>query len=146
MPDNNADPNADTLRETGGEGAEVLQRSGETFNHLADESIACCQELLAAAIQSGMETSRLIREFGEPCLDTYNRGNAALEMISQALACRSPVDALALQLKGIEATQVAFAAYMKTFYAFCDSLSVATRPTIASATDVPERMFRAFAN
>ena len=52
----------------GDEVTETLKRSGESLDHITREGLRCYSDAMAAAMQSGMETSRMFADLGNRLL------------------------------------------------------------------------------
>jgi len=126
---------------------QTIKRSGESLDHIARETMACCNDTFSAAVKSGVETSQLLSEatrtYFEACAGS---AASAMQLARDSLACRSPADMLTLQKKTYESASALAEASVKLSSDLYAAWSKAVQPTLAQATDTPERMFRAFAD
>jgi len=126
---------------------QTINRSGESLDHIARETLSCCADTLTAAMNSGSETSHMLSAVTHAYVDACTRSaTAVMDLARDGAACRTPADVLALQKKGFEATNTMFEASTKLCSDLYDAWSKSMMPVLARATDVPERMFRAVAD
>ncbi len=133
--------------DTSDEITETINRSGASLDHIARETLSCCTDTLAAAMNSGTEASHVLSAVSRSYMDACaSSANTAMELARDSLACRTPADVLAFQKKGFEAGNAMFGASVKLCSDLYNAWSASLVPVLARVTDVPERMFRAVAD
>lgn len=131
----------------GDEVTETLRRSGESLDHITREGLRCYTDAMAAAMQSGMETSRMFADLGGSHMNAFvTSATVAADIARDSLLCRTPLDVAALQKRGFEAANAATESSIKLCQDLYGAWSKAFQPVIARVADVPERMFQAIAD
>jgi hypothetical protein len=148
MPDSVAGrPRTAKTADASDEMTQTINRSGEALDHIARETLSCCTDTLAAAMNSGSETSHLLSAVTRAYMDACTRSaTTVMDLARDGMTCKTPADVLAVQKKGFEATHTMFEASTKLCSDLYDAWSQSLVPVLTRATDVPERMFRAVAD
>lgn len=126
---------------------QTIERSGESLDHIARETMSCCGDTLTAAMQSGTRASNLVAEVSRSYLDACTGVAATMaELAGDSMACRTPADVAALQKKTSEAASKMVEANIAFWSDLYGAWSKSVEPVVARVADAPERLFRALAD
>lgn len=129
------------------EATETLKRTRDSVTHVSGEYAAICSDTLAAAMETGSLTSKLLVEMNQTYMEACTGNLSAFAEISRdSLACRTPADLLALQQKAAEAVTASVNTTSKFYGGLFAVFSQAMDPLVARASHAPERLFKALAD
>lgn len=130
--------------ETTQEAITTVNQARDSLNQIAGGYMSVCSDTLAAAMESGSQTSRLAADMGRAYLDACGTAAANFaEIARDSLVCRSPVEAAALQKKAMDAFAGSFDATRKLYSDLFANYTRALEPLFTRTADIPERMMRA---
>lgn len=133
--------------DTAHEGAETVQRVGESTGKIGAECLTMCSDTVAAAVDTASRTSQVLAGIGLSCFENYSASVAEMAEIGrEAVTCRSPADVVNVQKRAMESVTRSLEAGSKLYVEMFGVWSTAFQPLLARTIDAPERLFRAVAD
>ncbi len=138
---------ADAGQSAAGDMTRTLRDVGANLNHVTQEAMACYSDAMGAAMESGLQTSRMLNEFGRSYADAIGFVAATMsEITRESLACRDISDVIALQRKGTDGLNKGYENFVRLCNGFYDTWSKSIEPLANRTADIPERMLDAMAD
>lgn len=125
----------------------TLLDASTNVNHATQESIAYYTDAMSAAMETSLQTSRMLTEFGRSYADAVAFVAATMsEITRESLTCRDLSDVIALQRRGTDGLNKGFENLLRLCTSLYDTWSRSLEPLADRTTNMPSRMFRATAD
>jgi hypothetical protein len=124
----------------------TLKQGSDAFSQVANECAAIYTGDIAAAIETGTQSAKLMTELTKSYFDTCAASATTIAEVSrEAMTCRTPADFLELQKRATASLNASVEATGKLYAGLFEYWSKAFDPFVSRVADGPQRLFRAFA-